>query len=202
MDLDAVRTFVAVAEVHQFHVAGGRLGISQQAVSKRIAALEHDLGVRLFARTPRGAMLTIDGHALLPRARDLLRAESRALAAVRPDRRALRVDVINPRIAPAALLPKGIRTARVLDEPLVLLTGPEHPLADRAIVTPAELAAHPIWSQASSPAPSGRRTTPGSPVPSASRSTARDPTSPAVNVASVGDSARVSNRTCQTSECG
>jgi DNA-binding transcriptional LysR family regulator len=60
--------------------------------------------VRLFTRTPRGARLTIDGQAFLPHARDLLQAEERAAASVRPGRRALRVDVIGRRLAPAGLL--------------------------------------------------------------------------------------------------
>ncbi|WP_024936138.1 LysR family transcriptional regulator [Actinomadura welshii] len=104
MDLNAVRTFVAVADAGRFQSAADDLSITQQAVSKRVAALESDLGVRLFTRTPRGARLTIDGQAFLPHARDLLRAEERAAASVRPGRRALRVDVIGRRLEPAGLL--------------------------------------------------------------------------------------------------
>ncbi|MFG2089204.1 MULTISPECIES: LysR family transcriptional regulator [unclassified Spirillospora] len=104
MNLDAVRTFVAVADAGRFQDAAADLSITQQAVSKRIAVLEKDLGVRLFTRTARGAELTIDGQAFLPHARDLLRAEERAAASVRPGRRALRVDVIGRQLAPAGLL--------------------------------------------------------------------------------------------------
>jgi DNA-binding transcriptional LysR family regulator len=104
VDLDAVRTFVAVVDAGQFSEAAADLSISQQAVSKRVAALENSLGVRLFARTPRGAELTIDGQAFLPHARELLAAEERAAASVRPGRRALRVDVIGRRVSPAGLL--------------------------------------------------------------------------------------------------
>lgn len=104
MDLDAVRTFVAVADTGQFREAAAGLSITQQAVSKRVAALEKELGVRLFTRTPRGARLTIDGQAFAPHARELLRAAERAAASVRPGRRALRVDVIGRRLAPAGLL--------------------------------------------------------------------------------------------------
>ncbi|RKR91533.1 DNA-binding transcriptional LysR family regulator [Micromonospora pisi] len=104
MDLDAVRTFVAAADAGQFQDAATALSITQQAVSKRIAALEKDLEVRLFTRTARGAQLTIDGQAFLPHARELLRVEARADASVRPGRRALRVDVHSRRIAPAVLL--------------------------------------------------------------------------------------------------
>ena len=102
MDLDAVRTFAAVADAGQFQEAAAGLSITQQAVSKRVAALEKDLGVRLFARTARGARLTVDGQAFLPHARELLRAEARAAASVRPGHRALRVDVIGRNLAPAA----------------------------------------------------------------------------------------------------
>jgi DNA-binding transcriptional LysR family regulator len=104
VDLDAVRTFVAAADTGQFQHAAADLAITQQGVSKRIAVLEKELGVRLFTRTARGARLTVDGQAFLPHARELLRAEQRAADSVRPGRRALRVDVISRQIAPAAVL--------------------------------------------------------------------------------------------------
>ncbi|WP_030937331.1 LysR family transcriptional regulator [Streptomyces sp. NRRL S-646] len=104
MDIDAVRTFVAVADAGQFREAALVLDVTQQAVSKRVAALEKDLGARLFTRTARGAQLTVDGQVFLPHARELLQAEERAAASVRPGRRALRVDVIGRRLAPADLI--------------------------------------------------------------------------------------------------
>ncbi|MFI7403911.1 LysR family transcriptional regulator [Streptomyces sp. NPDC049541] len=104
MDIDAVRTFVAVADAGQFREAALGLDVTQQAVSKRVAALEKDLGARLFTRTARGAQLTVDGQVFLPHARELLQAEERAAASVRPGRRALRVDVIGRRLAPADLI--------------------------------------------------------------------------------------------------
>jgi DNA-binding transcriptional LysR family regulator len=104
MNLEAVRAFVSIAEEGQFQHAADRLGISQQAVSKRLAALESDLGVRLFTRAAGGAQLTLDGQAFLPHARELLRAAQRAADSVRPGRRALRVDVVTTRTAPSAVL--------------------------------------------------------------------------------------------------
>ncbi|MFG3142526.1 LysR family transcriptional regulator [Streptomyces sp. NPDC048211] len=104
MDLEAVRTFVAVADAGQFQEAAADLALTQQAVSKRIAVLEKNLGVRLFTRTARGAELTIDGQAFLPQARELLRVAERAVASVRPGRRPLRVDVIASRSAQAGLM--------------------------------------------------------------------------------------------------
>lgn len=104
MDLDAVRTFVAAADAGQFQEAAAELAVTQQAVSKRIAALERTLGVRLFTRTPRGAELTIDGQAFLPHARELLRTAERAVASVRAGSRPLRVDVIASRSAQSGLM--------------------------------------------------------------------------------------------------
>ena len=121
MDLDAVRTFVAAAEAGQFQEAAGALSITQQAVSKLISTLEKDLGVRLFTRTARGARLTIDGQAFLPHARELLRVADRADASVRPGRRALRVDVVNRRIASAVLLQDFYRAHPDIDLDVVTL---------------------------------------------------------------------------------
>ncbi|MDA3642514.1 LysR family transcriptional regulator [Saccharopolyspora indica] len=104
MDLVAVRTFDSIAQHGQFQAAADELDITQQAASKRIATLERQLGVRLFSRTPRGVTLTVDGQAFLPHARELLRVAERAISAVTPGRRALRVDVVSRRVAPGTAL--------------------------------------------------------------------------------------------------
>jgi DNA-binding transcriptional LysR family regulator len=121
VDLEAVRTFVAAADAGQFQQAAVALSITQQAVSKRIATLEKDLDVRLFTRTARGARLSIDGQALLPHARELLRVADRADASVRPGRRALRVDVVNRRVVSAVLLQDFYRTHPEIELDVVTL---------------------------------------------------------------------------------
>lgn len=121
MDVEAVRTFATVADVGQFQEAAIDLGVTQQAISKRIAALERQLGVTLFTRTARGAQLTIDGQAFLPHARELLRVAARATESVQPGRRALRVDVTNRRIAPAVILHDFHRAHPEIDLDVVTL---------------------------------------------------------------------------------
>ncbi|WP_037619835.1 LysR family transcriptional regulator [Streptomyces aureus] len=121
MDLDTVRTFVAVADAGQFQEAAAELAVTQQAVSKRVAALERTLGVRLFTRTPRGAELTIDGQAFLPHARELLRVSERAVASVRTGRRPLRVDIIASRGAASGLMRGFHRTYPEVDLDVVML---------------------------------------------------------------------------------
>ncbi|MFF9282729.1 LysR family transcriptional regulator [Streptomyces griseosporeus] len=121
MDLETVRTFVAVADAGQFQEAAAELGITQQAVSKRVAALERTLGVRLFTRTPRGSGLSIDGQAFLPHARELLRVAERAATSVRAGRRPLRVDVIASRGAATGLMRAFHRAHPEIDLDVVML---------------------------------------------------------------------------------
>ena len=104
MDTEAVRSFVRAAELGQLQHAADELGVTQQGVSKRIAALERSLGVRLFTRTARGVELTLDGQAFLPHARSIVTGADRAVAAIRPGSRALRIDVLGLRSAQAVVL--------------------------------------------------------------------------------------------------
>ena len=104
LDLGAVRAFVAVTEDRYFSEAADRLGITQQAVSKRIAKLESELGLRLFFRSRNGADLTEDGRAFLPHARALVGIADQAREALRGRRRALRVDVLDTRVGSIDLI--------------------------------------------------------------------------------------------------
>lgn len=70
--LELLQAFVAVAESGSFSAAAARLGLARALLSKRVAALERRLGVRLLARTTRRVGLTGEGSAFLPRARRIL----------------------------------------------------------------------------------------------------------------------------------
>lgn len=72
VDIRSLRHFVAVADTLNFRIAGERLHLSQPALTRSIAALERDLGVRLFNRDTRGVALSSDGAQLLQRARAIL----------------------------------------------------------------------------------------------------------------------------------
>lgn len=81
IDLWHLRTFVALAELGNFSRTGERVGLSQSAVSRHIRGLEDALGVRLFERLGRRAVLTSAGQTLLTRL-ETLRREADALPRV------------------------------------------------------------------------------------------------------------------------
>ncbi|GAA3648466.1 LysR family transcriptional regulator [Nonomuraea antimicrobica] len=78
-----LRYFVAVADELNVTRAAERLFVSQPALSKQLRALERQLGLRLFERVPSGVVLTRQGAALLPVARDLLGRWSAGVAQAR-----------------------------------------------------------------------------------------------------------------------
>jgi LysR family transcriptional regulator, transcription activator of glutamate synthase operon len=72
MELDQLRSFVAVAEVRSFTRAAALAHLSQPAISRQIARLEGELGVRLFERYGRRVECTPDGKLLLPLAKAIV----------------------------------------------------------------------------------------------------------------------------------
>lgn len=72
MELRHLRCLVAVAEAGTFTDAAIELGISQAAVSRNVAALEHALGVRLLHRTTRSIEFTAAGDRTVRHARRVL----------------------------------------------------------------------------------------------------------------------------------
>lgn len=80
MNLRQAKCLDAVARLGSFRAAAAELVLSQPAVSQHVALLEHDLGLQLVSRTPRGALLTSEGVALLPRIRAFIAAEVSAIA--------------------------------------------------------------------------------------------------------------------------
>ncbi|MFJ9460571.1 LysR family transcriptional regulator [Kitasatospora sp. NPDC101447] len=185
LDLAQVRGFVVAAEELHFGRAAGRLGISQQGLSKRVARLEATLRVRLLERDARGVGLTGAGQRFLEPARRLLAQGDRAVAAVGCAARPLRIDVWGHLYAPMRTLAQAVDVAPGLAvepvpgrdlpsvaaalqrgesdagfgrvhplpdggdaglthrlvrlEPVDALLSTGHPLADRDVLSPAEL---------------------------------------------------------------
>ena len=74
MSWNDLQAFIAVADLGSFSRAAERLHLTQPAVSKRVQALEAQLGMRLLDRVGKKVYLTDAGRLLKPRAEDLIRA--------------------------------------------------------------------------------------------------------------------------------
>ena len=72
MDLTVMNYVVNVADCGNFSQAAEVCHVGQPALSQQIARLEKELGVRLFHRNPRGAVLTEAGSEFVRRAREIL----------------------------------------------------------------------------------------------------------------------------------
>jgi DNA-binding transcriptional LysR family regulator len=78
LDLDLLRTFVAVADLHTFAAAAAAVCRTQSAVSQQMQRLEQLVGKELFVRHGRNKLLTEQGIQLLGYARKILRFNKEA----------------------------------------------------------------------------------------------------------------------------
>ncbi|MDU8501348.1 LysR family transcriptional regulator [Pseudomonas syringae] len=85
MQISDIEVFAAIASSRSLSEAARRLGLSPMAVSRRLAALENDLGVRLVHRTTRSVSLTAEGEVFLPHAKTMLEASQAARATLKAD---------------------------------------------------------------------------------------------------------------------
>jgi DNA-binding transcriptional LysR family regulator len=119
MEIYQLRSFAAVAEVGHLTRAAERLHISQPALSSQIKALEDELGLALFERTPAGMALTSAGRRLLTQAQSVLSAAQ----ALRHEAGALRGEIAGTVRLGTLADPEFIRLGELLS-----LTLQKHPL--------------------------------------------------------------------------
>src|SRR5882672_1815073 len=81
-----LESFVRSAEAGGFSAAARRLALTPAAVSRNVAMLEHNLGVRLFQRSTRKLTLTEAGERFLYAINDHLEGLQAAIAGVATDR--------------------------------------------------------------------------------------------------------------------
>lgn len=112
MELYHLRSFVAVAEEGNLSRAAARLFLSQPALSAHVKALEDELGVALFLRTPKGMCLTPDGAALKATAQKALAGAD----AVAEQARALRATLSGAARIGLNTDPRYLRTAALMNE--------------------------------------------------------------------------------------
>ncbi|WP_409513820.1 LysR family transcriptional regulator [Methylobacterium sp. DB0501] len=113
-----MRAFIHVVELNSFTRAAEATGATQAAVSLRIKRLERRLGHQLLERTPRYVQLSPDGVIFWERARALVEAHDRALAAFSETRQRLAIGVSDHVAGPD--LPALIARMNAQDPQLVI----------------------------------------------------------------------------------
>src|SRR5262249_60932432 len=82
IDIDQLRTFIAIAETGSFTKAAEFVHKTQSAVSMQMKRLEERLDRPIFARDGRASKLTEDGERLLDYARPIVKLNIQAPAAL------------------------------------------------------------------------------------------------------------------------
>ena len=72
IELRKLRHVIEVGTAGSISVAAGTLGISQPALSRSIALLEHQIGIQLFERVRRGTRLTDEGELFVTEAKKII----------------------------------------------------------------------------------------------------------------------------------
>src|SRR5712664_1437242 len=128
--LGNLEAFVEAAELGSFTLAAERLRLSPSALSRRVAQLEEETGVRLFHRTTRAVRLSEEGRAFFERSRGALRElrEAHEATARLHDRPAGLLRVEAPSILGRHVVVPGLaRFASRYPEVQVELTLRDHP---------------------------------------------------------------------------
>ena len=113
IDIDQLRTFIAIAETGSFTKAAEIVHKTQSAVSMQMKRLEERLDRPIFARDGRASKLTEDGERLLDYARRIVRLNIEALAAFSESAAAAAGSgSACPTIMPIAICPRSWRGFR------------------------------------------------------------------------------------------
>jgi LysR family glycine cleavage system transcriptional activator len=105
--LDTLRAFESAARHQNFTKAANELHVTQSALSQRIAALEDELGFRLFLRNGRQLALTARGGAIAAAMTRALAEITRAFAGLEESEAARKLDIsVLPSFAARWLMPR------------------------------------------------------------------------------------------------
>src|SRR5947209_738523 len=114
-DLSAFEIFTAIARTGSLAAAGREFGVTQQAISSRLASIEAQTGIGLVVRTPRGSRLTPAGVVVAEwadRLLDVAQTVDAGLASLRSERRK-RVKVAASLTIAEQLMPRWLVSLQV-----------------------------------------------------------------------------------------
>jgi DNA-binding transcriptional LysR family regulator len=115
-ELSAIEIFLAIARTGSLGAAGREFGLTQQAVSARLASMEAQTGVALVVRTPRGSQLTPAGVVVAEwadRLLDVAQYVDAGLASLRSEKRK-RVKVAASLTIAEHLMPRWLVSQQIM----------------------------------------------------------------------------------------
>ena len=141
-DLAEFEVLLAIAETGSLGAAARKVGLTQQAVSARLASMEARIGVQLAVRTPRGSQLTPAGVVVAEWAHQLIDVAHHVdagLASLRSDARS-RIKISASQTVAEQLLPRWLMSLRAaaarrgtpVPELTLTATNSSHAVADVA----------------------------------------------------------------------
>ncbi|SIR95624.1 LysR family transcriptional regulator [Williamsia sterculiae] len=119
-ELSALDVLATVATAGSMSAAARTLNLSQQAVSSRVHAVERELGITVFRRSPVGVVPTDEGALILQWTEDVLRSAhdfASGLSSLR-DRRSSAVSVATSMTVAEYLIPGWLVTLQAADPEL------------------------------------------------------------------------------------
>lgn len=112
MEIDHLKSFIAITENGTFGAAGKVVGLTQSAVSQQVKTIEEQLGVKLFDRKVRPPALTVQGFTFLDGAKRIVREYEVTARATKGENISGNLILGAIRTSFIALLPKALSSLR------------------------------------------------------------------------------------------
>lgn len=109
LDIDLLRTFVAIAQHETFAAAADRVGRTQSAVTQQMQRLEQEMGCALFEKRGRHKSMTSDGMRLIAYAHKILALNDQAVQVIQTRGPIEKIRIGSPHDVAESILPNLLR---------------------------------------------------------------------------------------------
>jgi len=109
LDIDLLRTFVAIAQHETFAAAAERVGRTQSAVTQQMQRLEQEMGCALFEKRGRHKSMTSDGMRLIAYAHKILALNDQAVQVIQTRGPIEKIRIGSPHDVAESILPNLLR---------------------------------------------------------------------------------------------
>lgn len=112
MDIRHLKTLIAIADYGTFRAAGKAVGLTPSAISQQVRAIEEYLKIKVFDRTVRPSVMTLQGIVVLEGARKIVAEYDHITSKVTTNQLVGNLVLGAIRTSFAGILPRGLSTLR------------------------------------------------------------------------------------------